>query len=96
MTAAQQGEVRLMINAAALHDLKWENGMEQFAEESFNEIGNNKKDSSTGLLSFMLAAAGYSSDLSSIYELMRKTPHDVTIFNCSCKCECNRDIHQTL
>jgi ankyrin repeat protein len=63
-----QGQARLMINVAALHGLKWENGMEAVSVESREEVGN--ADALTGLFPFMLAAAGQSSDLSSIYELM--------------------------
>jgi hypothetical protein len=57
-----------MINIAALHGLKWENGMKEVAVESREEVGN--ADALTALFPFMLAAAGQSSDLSSIYELM--------------------------
>jgi hypothetical protein len=42
--------------------------MKQVTESSMNEIQNNNIDILMGLFPFMLAAAGKTSDLSSIYE----------------------------
>jgi hypothetical protein len=64
-----------MVNVAALHGLQWENDKKEVADRSIDEIGkSNNKNTSTGLFSFMLAAEGESSDLSSIYGLMRQSP----------------------
>jgi ankyrin repeat protein len=92
-TAEQQGQQeRLVINVAALHGLLWESGMQQALEESIVQVGNNNVDAMTGLFPFMLAAVGKSSDLRTIYELMRRSPHNVKLFKSSRKRKGNHDI----
>jgi hypothetical protein len=82
LTTDQQGQACLTINVAALHGLKWENGTREVADKSMNEIGNsNYVDALTALFPFMLAAVGESFDLSSMYELMWQSPHDVKLIN---------------
>jgi hypothetical protein len=76
--ADHQGQARLMINLAALKGLQWKNSMKEVEDKSIDEIGNsNNKNTSTGLFPFMIAAVGESSDLSSIYGLMRQSPECV-------------------
>ena len=64
---------RPMIYVAAHHGLKWENHMKELVENNMEEIESGK-DALTSLLPFMLAAAGYGSDLTSIYGLMVMSP----------------------
>jgi hypothetical protein len=70
--------------------------MQQIAEESMNEVGNNNVDALTGLFPFMLAATGKWAEINSIYELMRRSPHNVKLFNCPRKRQSNQDIHHNM
>ena len=63
------------LHEAARHGLKWRNHMQDIVDSNVNDVLNGY-DIFTGLRLFMLAAMGnnLSSDLSSIYGMMRMSP----------------------
>ena len=52
--------------------------MKELAEANGDEI-MNRYDGSTGLRLFMIAAMGYSNDLSSIYGMMKMGPEPINM-----------------
>ena len=83
ITAFTKGKRRLPINLAALYGVKWSWGVKGLMEESLVN-DENWQDGETGLYPFMLAAMGgesVESDLDTIYELARRMPELVKMFN---------------
>lgn len=69
-------EKKSIVHTCAKYGIKWNDGMKEVVHSNANEIG--KIDEDMGLYTFMLAAEGNRSDLSSIYELIRMRPDLVT------------------
>lgn len=67
----------LPVSVAVKHNIKWGNGMQYVIEE--NMVAREwdclvKKDSETGLHTFMLAAVGKDADISTVYKLLLVNP----------------------
>jgi hypothetical protein len=66
---------RLLLHHATIHGLKWDHGCKAVLKE--NTLAVKEQDGTTGLFPFMLAGAGASTDLSTIYSLLREYPEAV-------------------
>ena len=72
---SKNGSGRLLLHHAATDGLEWENGCKAVLKE--NVLAVKEQDGQTGLFPFMLAAAGETTDLSSIYGLLREYPQTI-------------------
>jgi len=72
---SKDGSRRLLLHHAVMYGLEWDSGCKIVLKE--NILAVKEPDGPTGLLPFMLAGAGASTDLSTIYSLLREYPEAI-------------------
>ena len=68
-----------VIHVASSHGLHWDHGMSTLIERDYEVL--ESKDEVTGLLPFMTFASSSSADLNTLFEIMKKHPESVRLYN---------------